>query len=376
MLSFTPLQIRGVTLKNRLVVPPMMQYRGEDGYATDWHIVHLGRFALGGFGLVLTEATAIHPLGRVTHADLGVWKDEHIGPLARVTSFLHEQGCMAGIQLNHAGPKASRLPPWRGGGAIGDDERSLSGWQPMGPEAEASSPGYAQPRQLTPADIDDIVYSYAAAAVRADRAGFDVLEIHGAHGYLIASFLSPSTNHRTDCYGGDLAGRMRLALEVARSVRANWPAHKPLFFRVSAVDGMGWTLDDSVVLGRALKQCGVDVVDCSSGGLRNNIGEDLPKPFYQVPYAARIRRQADTATMAVGMLLDLAAAEQILRDGDADLVAIGRQALYDPALPLHALHARDPQRAFEGWNKEAAWFLDRRAKALDACGLASSGHSA
>ena len=340
---FTPLALRDLTLRNRTVVSPMCQYSARHGFANDWHFVHLGRFAMGGFGLVILEAAGVVPEGRISYGDLGLWDDAHIERLAQITGFLKSQGAATGIQLAHAGRKASTPLAWRHGFDESEEEKPRVGfesWTPVAPSAEihAQRPGFSMPREMTTDDIAATIEAFADAARRADRAGFDLVEIHGAHGYLLSQFLSPLANHRTDRYGGGRGNRMRFALEVTEAVRSAWPAAKPLLFRVSATDGSpdGWSLDDSIVLARQLVALGVDIVDCSSGGFE---GYGLkPAPLYQVPFARAIR-EAGARTMAVGLVSEPADAEAIVARGDADLVAFARGALDDPNWPLHAQRA-------------------------------------
>lgn len=378
---FSPLRIRERTLPNRAVLAPLCQYQAKNGHAGDWHLVHLGKFALGGFGVVMTEATAVEPRGRINHGDLGLWDDSHIAGLKRVTEFIGKQGVLSAIQIAHAGRKASRQTPWHGNKPLGpkDVARGEPAWPIVGPMGEAveDDGGFLIPHQLTLSEIGDIVARFGESAARADAAGFDVLEIHGAHGYLIASFLTPIVNKRNDIYGGDRAGRMRFALEVTAAVRARWPASKPLFFRVSAVDGStdGWSLQDSIALSIELKRLGVDVIDCSSGGIKGsatlvNTGFG---PGYQVPLSSGIREGAGIATMAVGLILDGPQAEEIIASGGADLVAIGRQAMYDPYWPHHAAQQLGSDAEFKAWNEPSGWWLSRRAKALAPLGLNSAG---
>ena len=334
---FWPLKLRNLILPNRIGVSPMCQYSSVDGFATDWHLVHLGSRAVGGAGLVIAEASAVTPEGRITPADLGIWKDEHIPELARIVGFVHSQGARAGIQLAHAGRKASMAPPSQG-------ERLLSaaegGWTPVAPSAIPFSEKYATPRALDEAGMDAVVDAFRAAAVRALKAGFDLVEIHSAHGYLLHEFLSPLSNHRTDVYGGSLENRARLLLRVADAVRGVWPEEKPLFVRISATDWTegGWTEDDSVALARLLKEHGVDLVDCSSGG--NVAGAKIPlEPGYQVRFAARIRREAGIATAAVGLITEPAQAAAIVAGGEADLVLLAREMLRNPYFGVHAAEA-------------------------------------
>ncbi len=337
---FSPLALRGLTLRNRTVVAPMCQYSARHGLANDWHLVQLGRFGVGGFGLVIAEATGVLPEARITYGDTGLWEEAQIEPFARIVSFLHAQGAAAGIQLAHAGRKASTSVPWRDPAPRTAAEKAavaFEHWTPVAPSpiAHSANPDYQTPAELDAAGIVRTIEAFAAAARRADAAGFDVVEVHAAHGYLINQFLSPLANQRSDGYGGSRANRMRFALEVVEAVRAAWPADKPLFVRISATDGSpgGWTIEDSVVLAGELKSRGVDLVDCSSGGFE---GYSLkPAPLYQVPLAEAVRA-AGLPTMAVGLITGPADAEAILAEGRADLVALARGALDDPNWPLHA----------------------------------------
>ena len=336
---FSPLTIGSVTLPNRIVVSPMCEYSCEDGFANDWHLVHLGSRAVGGAGLVFTEATAVTAEGRISPQDLGLWKDEHIAPLSRITAFLHSQGARAGIQLAHAGRKASTYRPWGGGeGAIAPE---AGGWANVAaPSAIPFSPTYPKPQELDKAGIQAIAQAFRAAAVRADRAGFDVIEIHSAHGYLLHEFLSPISNRRSDEYGGSIENRARLLLEVADAIRSVWARERPLFVRISATDYTegGWDLPQSVRLAGLLREHGVDLVDVSSGGnvatAQFSVG-----PGYQTAFSEAIRAQAGIPTGAVGMITDPAQAAHILRSGQADLIFIAREFLRDPYWPLHAAAA-------------------------------------
>jgi 2,4-dienoyl-CoA reductase-like NADH-dependent reductase (Old Yellow Enzyme family) len=331
---FTPLAVRDVHLRNRIAVSPMCQYSSVDGFANDWHLVHLGSREVGGAGLVIVEASAVEARGRITPSDHGIWKDEHIEFLARIAAFVSAQGAAAGIQIAHAGRKASTRRPWEGGGTIPEAE---GGWQPVAPSALPFRPGDAAPGELSKRAIQLLVDAFAAAAGRALRAGFQVLEIHGAHGYLIHEFLSPLSNHRTDEYGGAFENRIRFALEVTRAVRAVWPGNLPLFLRLSAsdwVDG-GWTPEESVALSRQVKEMGVDLIDCSSGG--TSLEQKIPmSPGYQVPFAERIRREAGIPTGAVGLITTPEQADEIVRSGKADLVLLAREFLRDPYFPRRA----------------------------------------
>ena len=315
----------------------MCQYSCDDGFANDWHLVHIGSRAQGGAGLVMMEASAVLPEGRISPEDLGIWKDAHIAPLERIAHFVHAQGAQAGIQLAHAGRKASTLSPFKGTGLVlpGD-----GGWKPVAPSAVAFAPDYAEPEALDQAGIDAVVEAFQMAARRALSAGFKVVEIHAAHGYLIHEFLSPLSNHRTDKYGGSFHNRARLALEVVDAVRGEWPQHLPLFVRISATDWAegGWNADESVELARLFRQHGVDLVDCSSGALVADAKVPVG-PGFQVQFAARIRREAGIATAAVGMITDPAQANGIVERGEADMVLLAREMLRDPYWPLHAATA-------------------------------------
>ena len=340
-LLFTPLQLRGVTLQNRIAVSPMCQYSSEDGFANDWHFVHLGSRAVGGAGLVIFEASGVEAEGRISPQDLGIYKDEHVAPLARIVKFIHEQGSVAGIQLAHAGRKASKSPPWEGDTTVAP---TAGGWTPVAPSALPFDDKSTVPTALDEAGIQRVIRAFGEATDRAKAAGFRVVEIHGAHGYLLHEFLSPLSNQRTDQYGGSFENRVRLIREVTRTVRQRWPADLPLFVRLSATDWVdgGWTVEDSVALARLLKEDGADLIDCSSGAIVP--GVKIPAgPGYQVPLSARVREQAGIATGAVGFIQSAFQAESILRTGQADIVLLARELLRDPYWPLHAareLHAQ------------------------------------
>jgi len=329
------LTLRGVTFRNRIGVSPMCQYSSEDGFASDWHLVHLGSRAVGGAGLVMAEATAVTPDARISPFDLGLWSDAHIPMLARITTFIDAHGAVPGIQLAHAGRKASTSVPWAGEGPVAEAD---GGWSPIwAPSPIAFTDGWQVPRELSPAGIGDVVAAFAAAARRACDAGFRVIEIHAAHGYLLHEFLSPLSNHRTDAYGGSFENRTRIVREVVEAVRREWPERYPLFVRISATDWTegGWDLEQSIGLARLLRRLGVDLIDCSSGG--NVRGAKIPLgPGYQVPFAERVRREAEIATAAVGLITEPAQADAIVVEGQADLVLLARQLLREPHFPLHA----------------------------------------
>ncbi len=331
---FSPLTIRDVTFRNRICVSPMCQYSSQDGFADDWHLVHLGSRAVGGAGAVIMEATAVDPRGRISPQDQGIWKDAHVEFLARIASFVKEQGAVAGIQLAHAGRKASTARPWEGGKHLPE---SAGGWLPVAPSPVAFHAEDPAPHELTKEEIRCLVEAFAAATRRALHAGFNLVEIHGAHGYLMHEFLSPLSNRRTDEYGGSFENRIRFALEVTEAVRAAWPEALPLWLRISATDWAegGWHLDESVELARRVHALGVDLIDCSSGGLTLQQRIELG-PGYQVPFAARVRREAGIATGAVGMITEPEQAEKILDSGQADVILLAREFLRDPYFPLTA----------------------------------------
>jgi 2,4-dienoyl-CoA reductase-like NADH-dependent reductase (Old Yellow Enzyme family) len=331
---FDPIALRSVTLRNRVIVSPMCEYSSDDGFANDWHFVHLGSRAVGGAGLVFTEATAVTAEGRISPQDLGIWKDAHVERLGQIVDFVKGQDAAAGIQLAHAGRKGSTKRPWEGGGLIAATE---GGWQPVAPGDEPFAANYPRPAALDAAGIEAVVHAFRDATLRARRAGFDTVEIHAAHGYLVHEFLSPLVNHRADEYGGSFDNRIRLCLEVVDAVRQAWPAALPVFVRISCTDWVegGWDLEQSVELARRLKTRGVDLIDCSSSGTVP-YAEVPISPGYQVPFAERIRRDANIATSAVGLITKPAQADQIITSGQADCVAMARELLRDPYWPLHA----------------------------------------
>ncbi|MBZ0187951.1 MAG: NADH:flavin oxidoreductase/NADH oxidase [Candidatus Obscuribacterales bacterium] len=334
---FEPLTIRGVSLKNRIAVSPMCQYSSEDGSATDWHMVHLGARAAGGAGLVICEATAVEARGRISPDDMGIWSDKHIEPFKRINQFIHSQGSVSGIQLAHAGRKASTSSPWKGRRVLFEGD---GGWPVVGPSAIAFSESYPMPEELSLSQIDSIVESFALGARRAIEAGFGLIEIHNAHGYLLHSFNSPLSNKRQDEYGGNLTNRIRFSLRVVEAVRSEMPEEMPLFVRISACDWVegGWSIDDSVELARCVKDMGVDLIDCSSGALVPY--PVIPEaPGYQVQFAEKIRSEAGIATGAVGRITDPHQAERIIATGQADIVLLARELLRDPHWPLHAASA-------------------------------------
>jgi 2,4-dienoyl-CoA reductase-like NADH-dependent reductase (Old Yellow Enzyme family) len=338
-LLFQPIVLRELKARNRIVVSPMCQYSAKDGHVGDWHLVHLGKFAQGGAGIVFVEATAVERRGRITHGDTGIWDDAHIPGLKRIADFVRSQGALPAIQLAHAGRKASMARPWYGNGPLTqeDSDRGDKPWSIVGPTDGGLGEGWIQPRAFQPGDFQTVLTAYRNAVRRTVAAGFDIIEIHGAHGYLLHSFCSPLSNLRTDEYGGSFEGRVRLPLEVAAAVRAAWPADKPVFYRLSATDWYdgGWDLAQSTELCRRLKDAGIDLVDVSSGG---NIHDQKIAlgPGYQVPFAEAMRKQVGMPTLAVGLISDAVQAEQIVFLGQADAVCLARALLRDPYWPRHA----------------------------------------
>lgn len=370
---FSPIRLRQITLPNRIVISPMQQYMGTpDGLPTAFHRQHYGRMAIGGAGTVMTEALAVSPEGRVTHWDLGIWSESHVAPLVPLVEEITRAGAVPATQLIHAGRKGSVSRPWEGYAPLGDGSaaRGEAPWTTLAASPIPANPGWHVPDALDENGIARLVEAYAAAARRAAAAGFQVLEIHAAHGYLLHGFLSPLANRRTDRYGGDLAGRTRFPLDVAAAVRAAWPSDRPFFVRLSCVDDQpnGWTLDESVALARHLAALGVDVIDCSSGGLSERTTTRMVRrpEGYQVPYAERIRQEAGVPTMAVGLITAPDFADAVVRQGQADLVAIGREALQNPHWALHAARALGHDPNFTSWPPSWGWWLDKRAKAAAA----------
>jgi 2,4-dienoyl-CoA reductase-like NADH-dependent reductase (Old Yellow Enzyme family) len=370
-LLFEPITFRGVTLRNRIVVSPMAMYSSQDGFADDFHLVHLGRFALGGAGLIFIEATAITAQGRITSGCNGLWRDAQVPHLKRITDFLHRFGSAAGMQLAHSGWKGSTRRPWHGGTRLDEEDVKLRAEQAwpivsVGDESfDGAAPG---PAALNEGDLSALLEQYRQATRRSIASGFDVLEIHAAHGYLLHSFLSPLANKRDDRYGGSIENRMRFPLTVVDAVRAEWPGDKPLFVRISAVDGVdvGWTIDDSVVFAKALAARGVDVVDCSTGGMKLPRDKNLVArtPGFQVPFATRIRKEAEVATMAVGLILEPQQAEAILASGEADLVALAREVLANPNFAAQAALELEGPSGWNLWSDQYRYWLERRAKTL------------
>jgi 2,4-dienoyl-CoA reductase-like NADH-dependent reductase (Old Yellow Enzyme family) len=334
---FSPLQIRGVEYRNRIGVSPMCQYSAADGFVNDWHLAHLGARAAGGAGLVFVEATAVDPRGRITPGCTGIWSDEHIAPLARIAALVQSLGAVPGLQIGHAGRKASTHVPWHGGGPLTAEEGS---WQPLAPSPLPFRPGDPTPREMSLDDIAEVTACFRQAARRAREAGFRTLEIHAAHGYLLHSFLSPLSNQRADAYGGPFEHRIRLVEEVVEAVREEWPGDLPLFVRFSCTDWKegGWTLNDTLLLAHHLIAFGVDLADCSSGGAVPDAV--IPAaPGFQVPFAQRLRQEGGIRTAAVGLITEPAQAQAIVEEGHADLVLLARALLRDPHWPLHASRA-------------------------------------
>jgi 2,4-dienoyl-CoA reductase-like NADH-dependent reductase (Old Yellow Enzyme family) len=373
---FSPLTLRGLILRNRLVLSPMCQYAAVEGVVQDWHHQHHARFASGGIALGFVEATGVTRRGRITHGCTGLWNDDQVPGLHRIAELYHAYGAACGIQLGHAGRRASAERPWDGAAPIQRADGPEGAWERVAPSAIPEREGYPAPRALTEAEIEELIGAFAAAARRALAAGFDVIEIHGAHGYLVHSFFSPISNQRNDAFGGSREKRMRFPLLVAEAMRAAWPAEKPLFYRTSSIDGVpgGLTMEDTVALARELKARGVDVLDCSSGGMSGPATLSTAKiaPGYQVPYAAEVRAATGLATMAVGAILEPSQAEAILEAGKADLVAIGRQLMAEPHWLYRAgveLGHPEPDRLLA---ERYGFYLKRRAAVLDVPARAGS----
>ena len=360
---FEPYTVRSVTFRNRLVVTPMCQYVASDGHARLWHLAHHGRFSLSGIGGAMVEATAVTRDGRITPGCLGIYEQSHVAGLREIVALYHDQKTPVGIQLAHAGRKASAAVPLEGAAPLVRSDPAQA-WEAVAPSSIAMMEGWPTPRALPHGEIEALIGAFAAAATRACSAGFDFVEIHGAHGYLINSFFSPLANHRTDQWGGSIENRMRFALAVARAVRNALPESMPLFYRTSSVDGIegGVTIEDTIALARELKLCGVDVIDCSTGGIVGASGRALvpPSPGYLVPYAHRVRQEAQIATMTVGLIVTGQQAEEAVAGGSADLVAIGRQLLEDPNFPYHAARELGHPRPLDVLPPSYAFFLERR----------------
>jgi len=375
-LLFTPMSLRGLTLRNRVVVAPMHQYAAISGFPTDWHLMNAGRYAAGGVGLVMMESTKVERRGCGTVGDLGLWDDAFVPHFKRIVDFIHGCGTKAGIQLGHSGRKARTSRPWEGGKPLTEAGfAELSGasgvandwdaWELVAPSSLPADANAPVPRALTTAEVGEVAQSFGRAAARARAAGFDTVEIHGAHGFLVHEFLSPQANQRTDQYGGSPANRRRFAIEVAESVRANWPADLPVFMRLSVDDDAGWSPADSVVLARELKAVGVDVIDCSAGGILARPVSSTPIGYgYQVPFAQTLREQAGIQTMAVGLIVHHEHAEAILQEGRADLIAIGREMLYNPNWALDAARKMGVDVDFSIIPPAGGWWLQKRAAAM------------
>ena len=371
-LLFTPLDIRGVALKNRVMISPMATYSADDGVVGDWHLAHLGRFALGGAGTVIAEATAVTRQGRITNGCAGLYHDKHIAPWRRCADLIRGQGAVPGIQLGHGGRKSAMQRAFEGNGPL-TQENIANGdeiWEVVSATAEPVDEGWLTPRALSVPELKTLIDDWVAAAGRALQAGFDWLEIHNAHGYLVHQFLSPLSNTRNDGYGGDFEGRIRWPLELAAALRETWPADKPVSLRISAVDGdaLGWQMADSVEYAKRLKAIGIDLICTSSGGLRGSATNARVKRSYgyQIPYAEQVRREAGIKTIGVGLILDPHHAEQILQDGGCDIIAIGREALVNPCWPQMAEVAlgRPTIQALDHWPVQYGWWLKHRERAL------------
>ena len=373
---FTPFKLRDIEFKNRIAVSPMSQYRAVGGFTNDWHLVHLGRFALGGAALVYAEATAVERDGRRTHGDLGIWDDAHVQGLARLAEFISAEGAVPGLQITHAGRKASERRPWHGETPVDAEDEQLRNeapWAAIAPSAIAYADGWPTPSAMTESDISRVIASFGAAARRAAEAGYKIIEVYAAHGFLGHQFLSPIANRRADEWGGSLINRMRFCVEVARAIRDNWPENYPLAFRLSATDWVdgGLEIEDTVAVARALKKEGVDIIDCSTGGIG---GKDRPRRMkieqgFQVPFAEQVKREADLASMTVGFLWDAHRCEDIIAAGEADMIAIARELLDDPNWVLHAAQTLEADVDHKLWPVESGWWLMKRQRLLDKLGL-------
>ena len=373
---FTPITLRDVTVKNRIAVSPMSQYRAKHGHANDWHMVHLGRFALGGAGLIYAEATAVERDGRRTHGDLGLWEEAQIAGLKPITAFIAREGAVPAIQLGHAGRKASERRPWHGETPVDAEdvaERGEHPWTAIAPSTLPYADGWPAPCEMSQADILRVIDAFGQAARRAAEAGFKMIEVYAAHGFLVHQFLSPIANRRSDQWGGSLQNRQRFAIAVAEAIRAQWPGGYPLAVRLSATDWVddGIEIEETIATARALKAVGVDLIDCSTGGIG---GKERPRRMeihegFQVPFAADIRRGAEIATMAVGFLWDAKTCERIVQSGDADMVALARELLDDPNWPLHAAALLGADDGHRTWPVESGWWLMKRDRLLSKLGL-------
>ena len=373
---FSPMTLRGVSFKNRIAVSPMSQYRAVDGIADHWQLVHLGRFALGGAGLVYVEATAVEKEARRTAGDLGLWDDGQIAGLKTVADFLHKEGAVPGIQLSHAGRKASERRPWHGETPINNEDielRQESPWQSVGPSAIPYAEGWPTPTEMSVTEIEQVIDSFGKSASRAQQAGFKIIEVYAAHGFLLHQFLSPISNQRNDNWGGSLENRSRLAIEVARSIRANWPDDLPLSFRLSATDWLdgGLEIEDTIRVVEQLQQEGVDMVDISTGGIG---GKERPrrmelKQGFQIPFAGEIRSATNIATMGVGFLWDADVCEQLVADGQVDMIALARELLANPNWPLQAASQLDDNQDHQLAPIEAGWWLMKRDRVVEKLGL-------
>lgn len=373
---FQPFTLRDVTFKNRIAVSPMSQYRAFDGYANDWHMVHLGRFALGGAGLIFAEATAVEACGRRTHGDLGLWQDEQVEKLLQITSFISDEGSIPGVQLAHAGRKASERRPWHGETPVDDidvAERDEAPWTAIGPSPIPYADGWPAPQEMSESEIRRVIKAFGDAARRSKEAGFKVIEVYAAHGFLVHQFLSPIANQRTDQWGGNDINRRRFAVEIARSIRSQWPERYPLLFRLSATDWLdgGLEVEDTIATAAALKTEGVDMIDCSSGGIG---GKERPRRMlieqgFQAPFAQQIRAEAGVSSMAVGFLWDAEKCEAIIANGEADMVALARELLDDPNWSMHAAKALGSNDDHAFWPIEFGWWLMKRDRLLGKLGI-------
>lgn len=372
---FQPLKIRGITVPNRVVLSPMQMYMAKDnGCMTDWHLVHLGKFAEAKFGTVFTEVLCVEKRGRSTYSDAGIWNDKQVSKLKHISDFIRSRGSIPAAQIGHCGPKSARQRPYDGLQPLSQSNTNGTEqtWDIVSSSDVPSAPGYDKPKALTLSQVKQLIKRFGKAAKRCDQAGFDILDVHAAHGYLIHSFLSPINNFRTDDYGGSKKNRFRLAIEIAKEIRIFWPNHKPLFFRLSCIDRFegGLQIEDTIELSNELKRAGVDLIDCSSGGIKgpNSLfslaSKEPPKPGFQVPFADEIKKNCNLLTMAVGLILRPEQADKIISTDKADLIALGREALFNPNWALQALHEFSDNNGFEGWPPNTGWWLEVRERML------------
>ncbi len=366
---FSSFKIKSKSFRNRIILSPMCQYKAKDGVMSDWHFQHYSRFAFSGLGAAFVEATGVSPEGRIGHGCTGIWSDSHVEGLSKIAKIFNEYNCLSGIQLAHAGRKASYLRPWDGASPITENDKAEPAWQTIGPSAIPINNSSPVPKEMTVEDINKVREDFKKAAQRADKAGFDIIEIHGAHGYLLHSFFSPLSNQRNDQYGGSFENRIRLALEIIADIKSVWPDNKPLFYRLSSIDapGQGANLEDNIMLAKSLKSVGVDVIDCSSGGITGSpvLTKSKIIPGFQVPYSEKIKKDAEISSMAVGAIISADQANEIISNKRADLVAMGRELLADTQWVYKAATYFNLENAKDYLPDSYSFYLSRRDEYLD-----------